>query len=101
MTRWILHDHLDWSYWSGTKNGQKTLLDWEKLCLETIFRFAYTILKEKIHKNLIVNMNQTSIILVPRATNHTYKKKRVKQVPIYRKNKKTGIYCCSFWKSNR
>lgn len=55
------------------------------------FRFVYTILKEKIHKSLIVNMNQTRVILILEANDHTNKKKKAKQILIHGKNKKCAF----------
>lgn len=44
--------------------------------------------KKNIYVTLIININQTGIILIFRENNITYEIKRAKQVFNYRKNKK-------------
>lgn len=90
-TRRFLYDHLNWSSCRATKDGQKTPLDWENLCLATFFRFLYTVLKENIHQCMIINMDQTRVVLVPGANNATYEKKGAKQVPIHGKDEKRAF----------
>lgn len=90
-TRRFLYDHLGWSSRRGTKDGQKTPSNWEELCLETFFRFLYTVLKENIHQTLIVNMDQTGVILVPGASDATIEKKGEKQIPIHGKDEKRAF----------
>ena len=60
----------------------------EVLYEKTFFRFIYTVYKENIHITLLVNINETRVILVSRANNATYEIKRAKQVLIYGKNEK-------------
>lgn len=63
-TRRFLSEKLGWSSRKGTKDGQKTPEDWEVSCEKTIVRFVYTVRKENIHITLIVNIDQTGVILV-------------------------------------
>lgn len=90
-TKRFLYDHLNWSSRRATKDGQKTPLDWEDLCLATFFRFFYTVMKENIHPSMIINMDQTGVILVPGANDATYEKKGSKQVPIHGKDEKRAF----------
>lgn len=60
----------------------------EVLYEKTFFRFIYTVCKENIHITLLVNINETRVILVSGANNAIYEIKRAKQVLIYGKNEK-------------
>lgn len=47
---------------------------------------------------MIINIDQTEVVLVPGANNTTYEKKKEKQIPIYGKNEKqafTAIFSSS------
>lgn len=48
-----------------TKDRQKTPDDSEEICKETFFRFIYTVRSGGISKYLIMNVDQTGVILVP------------------------------------
>ena len=56
-TRRFFSEKLEWSSRKKTKDGKKTLKDWEVSCEKTFFRFVYTVCKENIHITLIVNIN--------------------------------------------
>ncbi len=58
---------------------------------ETFFRFVYTVRHEGISKYLIVDMDQTGVLLVPSGSDNTYKVKGAKQVPIHGKEEKRAF----------
>lgn len=76
-TRRFLSEQFGWSSRKGTQDGQKTPDNWEILCEKTVFRFVYTVRKENIHMTLIVNIDQTGV-LIPGVNDATYEKKGVK-----------------------
>ena len=90
-TRRFLSEQMGWSSRKGTKDGQKTPRDWELACEKTFFRFVYTVRKENIHSNLIVNIDQTGVILVPGGNDATYERKGAKQIPIHGKDERRAF----------
>lgn len=64
ITRIFLQNELNWTSCRGTKDRQKTPENLEQICKET-FRFVYTVRPEDISKYLIVNVDQTGVLLVP------------------------------------
>ncbi len=90
-TRRFLQIELNWTSRRGTKDGQKTPDNAEEICKETFFRFVYTVRREGINKYLIVNVDQTGVLLVPGGQDNTYEVKRAKQVPIHGKKEKKAF----------
>ena len=90
-TRRFLSEQLKWSSRKRTKDEQKTPKNWEVSCEKTFFRFVYTVRKENIHITLILNIDQTGVVLVLRANDAKYEIKKAKQVSIYGKKEKRAF----------
>jgi len=92
LSIWTVRDflrrELNWTVRCSTKAGQKLPVNWEELCEKTFFRFVTTILKEDIHQSLLINLDQTGIILIPGGTQCTYDEKGIRQVALYEKEEK-------------
>lgn len=67
--------------------------DWLEKCQKCFFRFVYTASKENIHQSMIVNADQTGIVLVPGGDDPTYEPKGSKQVLIHGKDEKRAFTC--------
>jgi hypothetical protein len=81
LSLWTVRDfltrELNWTVCCSTKAGQKLPVNWEELCEKTFFLFITTILKEDIHQSLLINLDQTGIILIPEGTQRTYEEKGI------------------------
>jgi hypothetical protein len=91
ITRRFLKRELNWVVRSGTKAAQKLSSSWITDCEKTFFRLSFTILNENIHPLMVVNADQTGVILVPGGTQQTYEEQGVKQVLIHGKEEKRAF----------
>jgi hypothetical protein len=89
--RRFLHRELKWVVRAGTKAAQKLPKDWEIQCEKTFFRLVYTIAKERVHQSLLVNADQTGVILVPGGSQKTYEEQGSRQVLIHGKEEKRAF----------
>jgi hypothetical protein len=89
--RRFLHRELKWVVRAGTKAAQKLPKDWEIQCEKTFFRLVYTIAKEGVHQSLLVNADQTGVILVPGGSQKTYEEQGSRQVLIHGKEEKRAF----------
>jgi len=87
----FLRRELNWTVRWSTKAGQKLPVSWEELCEKTFFQFVTTILKEDIHQSLLINLDQTGIILIPGGTQRTYDEKGIHQVALHGKEEKRAF----------
>lgn len=65
--------------------------DWKILFKKTFFRPVYIVRKRNISITFIMNIDQSGVVLVPRANDAIYEKKRTKQVLIHGKNKQLAF----------
>lgn len=89
--RRFLFPELNWVVRSSTNASEKLPLTWKTKCEKTFFRFVYAITKENIHESLIINVDQTGVILIPGGSQQTYETKGAKQVPLHGKEEKRAL----------
>jgi hypothetical protein len=89
--RRFLHRELKWVVRAGTKAAQKLPKEWEMQCEKAFFRLVYTIAKEGVHQSLLVNADQTGVILVPGGSQKTYEEQGSRQVLIHGKEEKRAF----------
>jgi len=87
----FLKRELNWVVHFGTKAAQKHSSSWITDCEKTFFRLSFTILNENIPPSIVVNADQTGVILVPGGTQWTYEEQGVKQVLIHEKEEKRAF----------
>ncbi|KAA8906946.1 hypothetical protein FN846DRAFT_754794, partial [Sphaerosporella brunnea] len=61
--RRFVRRELNWVVRAGTKASQKLATNWELDCDKAFFRLVHTVFQEKIHPTLIVNVDQTGVVL--------------------------------------
>jgi hypothetical protein len=76
---------LNWTARCSKKAGPKLPVSWDDLCEMTFFRFFTTIPTADIHQSLLINLDQTGIILIPGGTQRTYNEKGICQRDLYGK----------------
>ncbi|KAG0124720.1 hypothetical protein HOY82DRAFT_493849 [Tuber indicum] len=91
FTKRFLYEKLNWSFRANTKSSQKLPKDREQKCYETFVRLGFLIYTEQIHQTLIVNYDQTGIVLVPGGQDHTYEERGAKQVAIGGRDEKRAF----------
>lgn len=78
---------MNWTPCKATKVAKKLPENWEKACERTFYRIIYLIIQYKILVSLLINMDQTGVILIPGA-GLTYHEKKAKQVHVLGKDEK-------------
>jgi hypothetical protein len=91
--RRFVRRELNWVVRAGTKASQKLAADWQLQCEKTFFRLVYAVANHKIHPSLIVNCDQTGVVLVPGGSQRTYEEKGAKQVSLH--GRKTRLHLCA------
>jgi hypothetical protein len=91
--RRFVRRELNWVVRAGTKASQKLAADWQLQCEKTFFRLVYAVANHKIHPSLIVNCDQTGVVLVPGGSQRTYEEKGAKQVSLHGKEEKRAFTC--------
>jgi hypothetical protein len=81
--RRFLQYQLNWTVRVATKASQKLPDNWQDQCKKPFFDLlVYTINREHIHQSLVINADQTAVVLIPGANQRTYNEKGVKQVSL-------------------
>ena len=91
ITLRFLSEQLGLSSRKETKDWEKMSNDWKILFKKTFFRPVYIVRKRNISITFIMNIDQSGVVLVPRANDAIYEKKRTKQVLIHGKNKQLAF----------
>lgn len=81
---------MNWSSRKATQATKKIPENWEEICEKTYYCIIYLIIRYRIPVSLLINMDQTGIILIPGADS-TYETKGVKQVHLLGKNEKRAF----------
>lgn len=87
FVRDFLKVRMSWSLRQGTQAAKKIPENWEDTCEMTYYRIVHLMIRYKIPTSLLINMDQTGIILIPGADS-TYHEKGAKQVHILGKTEK-------------
>jgi hypothetical protein len=82
---------LNWVVCSGISVAQKLSSSWNTDGEKIVFRLSFSILNENIHPSMVINTDQTGLILVPEETQWTYEEHGVKQVLIPGKEEKRAF----------
>lgn len=86
--RRFLSRELNWVVRCGTKAAQKVSGSWEEDCLKTFYRLMLLIVKHEVHPSLVVNPDQTGVLLVPGGSQRTNEVQGSQQVAIHGKEEK-------------
>lgn len=78
--RSFLRRKLNWSVRRPTRAAQKLPENWTSLCEKNFFRIVFAVFKERIQESLIINADQTGIVLLPSGNQRTYDEKGTRQV---------------------
>lgn len=89
---WV-REMLGWSWRLRTTAASKVPLDWRAQGVEMAKRIAVNIQLHKVHPALVVNMDQTGILLAP-ADSRTYEAKGAKDVQVIGADDKRQITAC-------
>lgn len=87
FVRRFLQTQLRWSYRSATQASQKTPPDWEAKCTDSFMRLAYQIKLHNIPSDLVINADQTGVVLLP-VGKRTWNERGAKQVSVFAKDEK-------------
>lgn len=82
---------MNWSYRAPTNAAQKVPDDWIYLCTLAFYRISQTVASEDIHPSLLVNLDQTGVLLNPTGDMYTYEEKGSKQVGLHGKDEKRAF----------
>jgi hypothetical protein len=88
--RTFLHNVLQWSERRATKAAQKLPEDWEDVCEQAFLRRAHIIKEEDIPIELLVNSDQTGVVLGP-GSKLTWAPRGSKQVTLIGKEEKRAF----------
>lgn len=89
---WV-REALGWSWRMRTTAASKLPLDWRAQGVQMAKRIAFNIQVHKVHPSLVVNMDQTGILLAP-ADCRTYETKGSKAVKVIGADDKRQITAC-------
>jgi len=80
--RYWMRKHLNWTYRKATTSGQKLPLKWEEQFKLMQHRLAAVVATHQVkHSSLIINWDQTAVLLMP-TFHYTYHNKSERQVPV-------------------
>ncbi|PWW74091.1 hypothetical protein C7212DRAFT_210861 [Tuber magnatum] len=83
MVQIYLRRTLKWSYRASTKATLKPPLAWEQNCYEAFLRLGFTVHRDNMHQSWIVNCDQTGVLLIPTASDHTCSLRGFKRVELH------------------
>jgi len=89
----FLESVMDWSIRKGTRAAAHIPENAVELCERSLFRIVYLVKEYDIPSGLIINMDQTGMILLA-ANNQTFEKKGSRQVAIVGKDEKRAYTLC-------
>ncbi|RPA71116.1 hypothetical protein BJ508DRAFT_198571, partial [Ascobolus immersus RN42] len=82
---------LNWVVRSPTNAAYKLPDNWDYLCLLCFYRISQAVANEQVYQSLLINIDQTGVLLNPGGDMHTYDKKGVKQVLTLGKGEKRAF----------
>lgn len=86
-------EELGWSWRLRTTAASKLPLDWRQQGIEMAKRIAFNIQIHKIHPSLVINMDQTGVLLAP-ADSRTYEAHGAKEIKVISADDKRQITAC-------
>ncbi|PPR06271.1 hypothetical protein CVT24_000890 [Panaeolus cyanescens] len=89
----FLESTMDWTFRKGTRAAAHIPADAQIQCERTFFRMVHLISYYDIPPGLVINMDQTGIIILA-THNQTFEKKGSRQVDIVGKNEKRAFTLC-------
>lgn len=89
--RRFLRTTLNWRVRVATQASQKLPSDWEVQCDKAFFRLVYTVGNEKVHQSLLINLDQTGMIVIPGGNLRTYDEHGIHQVALLGKDEKRAF----------
>jgi hypothetical protein len=89
LHKW-LHGALDWSQHVAMRAAQKVPQNWEELCIWAFFQVAFAVKEEDIPAELLVNTDQT-LVLLAQGANGTWTESGAKQVTVIGAEEKRGF----------
>jgi len=84
---------MDWTIRKGTRAAAHIPANVTELCERTFFRIVHLIINYKIPPELLINMDQTGVIIFM-TSNTTYEQKGSRQVDIVGKDEKRAYTLC-------
>lgn len=89
--RTFLRNVLNWRVRVATQAGHKLPHDWEIQCEKAFFRLVNAVVRERIHRSLLINVDQTGVIVIPGGGVRTYNDRGARQISLHGKEEKRGF----------
>jgi hypothetical protein len=86
-------EQMGWSWRVRTTAASKLPMDWRQQGIDMAKRIAFNMQAYKVHPSLVINMDQTGVLLAP-ADNRTYESRGAKEIKVIGADDKRQITAC-------
>jgi hypothetical protein len=93
VRKWV-REELGWTFRVATTAAQKMQKDWQHQLDMMAHRATFEVLTHAVSEELMVNMDQTAMYLVPSGGSRTYDKRDKKEIAVTGKEDKCQITIC-------